>query len=85
MSTATHYSPGGGTITNLQFIARRCPVMNKALAVQSARIRPSSVGRVASGVGIKSAMMKNLHTTADKKANLDPRMYHKKDEGKIEG
>lgn len=59
--------------------------MNKALAVQSARMRPSSVGRVASGVGIKSAMMKNLHTTADKKANLDPRVYHKKDEGKIEG
>ncbi|KAK4997431.1 hypothetical protein LTR66_003167, partial [Elasticomyces elasticus] len=30
-------APGGGTISNLQIVARRCPVMGKALAVQSAR------------------------------------------------
>ena len=30
-------SPGGGTLSNLQVIARRCPVMSKALAVQSSR------------------------------------------------
>ncbi|GAM89148.1 hypothetical protein ANO11243_071830 [Dothideomycetidae sp. 11243] len=32
-----HASPGGGMMSNLQIVARRCPVMGKALAVQSAR------------------------------------------------
>ncbi|KAI5298556.1 5-aminolevulinate synthase, nonspecific, mitochondrial, partial [Ascosphaera atra] len=35
---ATASSPGGGTISNLQLIARRCPVMSKALAVQGSRM-----------------------------------------------
>lgn len=30
-------APGGGAMSNLQIVARRCPVMSKALAVQSAR------------------------------------------------
>ncbi|OQO03552.1 5-aminolevulinate synthase, mitochondrial [Cryoendolithus antarcticus] len=33
----THTAPGGGAMSNLQIIARRCPVMGKALSVQSAR------------------------------------------------
>ncbi|KAK1769172.1 pyridoxal phosphate-dependent transferase [Phialemonium atrogriseum] len=39
MSTATRpqASPCGGTISKLQVLAHRCPVMGKALAVQSAR------------------------------------------------
>ncbi|RMD43129.1 hypothetical protein DV735_g2054, partial [Chaetothyriales sp. CBS 134920] len=74
MSTTQHHSPGGGTITNLQFIARRCPVMNKALAVQSARIlargyasapATGSVGRV------KALLEKKLHTSAEKRANVN--------------
>ncbi|KAL2201303.1 pyridoxal phosphate-dependent transferase [Corynascus similis CBS 632.67] len=40
MSTATPttVSPGGGAMSKLQVLARRCPVMGKAMAVQSARI-----------------------------------------------
>lgn len=40
MSTAapTAVSPGGGAMSKLQVLARRCPVMGKAMAVQSARI-----------------------------------------------
>ncbi|KAL4883280.1 pyridoxal phosphate-dependent transferase [Aspergillus karnatakaensis] len=40
LATATRpsTSPGGGTMSNLQRLARRCPVMSKALAVQSARL-----------------------------------------------
>ena len=30
-------SPGGGSMSNLQTIAGRCPVMGKAMAVQSAK------------------------------------------------
>ncbi|KAF2404226.1 delta-aminolevulinic acid synthase [Trichodelitschia bisporula] len=37
-TTAAHSaSPGGGSMSNLQVLARRCPIMGKALAVQSAR------------------------------------------------
>ncbi len=72
LSTATHQSPGGGTITNLQFIARRCPVMNKALAVQSSRIRTATYTKAATGAGTaKSLLEKKLHTSAEKKASVD--------------
>lgn len=84
LSTATHRSPGGGTITNLQFIARRCPVMNKALAVQSARIRTSSYSTAAaSACMVKSMIMKKrLHTSAGKKANMDTRIYQDREQGR---
>ncbi|TID19513.1 5-aminolevulinate synthase-like protein [Venturia nashicola] len=36
-TTAHNASPGGGRMSNLQVLARRCPVMGKALAVQSSR------------------------------------------------
>jgi 5-aminolevulinate synthase len=72
LSTATHQSPGGGTITILQFIARRCPVMNKALAVQSARIRAATYTKAATGAGTaKSLLEKKLHTSAARKASVD--------------
>ncbi|KAL2164508.1 hypothetical protein VTH06DRAFT_3724 [Thermothelomyces fergusii] len=40
MSTATPSaaSPGGGAMSKLQVLARRCPVMGKAMAIQSARM-----------------------------------------------
>ncbi|KAH0846353.1 5-aminolevulinate synthase, mitochondrial [Fonsecaea pedrosoi] len=77
LSTSTRQSPGGGTITNLQFIARRCPVMNKALAVQSARINTRrSYGNVAAGAGVvKSLLEKKLHTSAEKKASVDTNLF----------
>lgn len=83
MSTSTHASPGGGTITNLQFIARRCPVMNKALAVQSARIGARrSYGKVAVGTGVvKSLLEKKLHTSADKQASVDTSVFRPAQQG----
>ena len=36
-STSINGVGGGGTMSNLQVMARRCPVMSKALAVQSVR------------------------------------------------
>jgi hypothetical protein len=82
LSTATHHSPGGGTITNLQFIARRCPVMNKALAVQSARIRTATYTRAATGAGTaKSLLEKKLHTSAEKKASVDINVFNNRQQG----
>ncbi|KAK6365646.1 hypothetical protein LTS17_011032 [Exophiala oligosperma] len=75
LSTSSRQSPGGGTITNLQFIARRCPVMNKALAVQSARLGQRNYGKVATSTGVvKSLLEKKLHTSAEKKASVDTNM-----------
>lgn len=39
LSTVTrpHSSPAGGTVSKLQLLGQRCPVMGKALAVQSAK------------------------------------------------
>jgi len=46
MSTAVtrpQASPCGGTISKLQVLAHRCPVMGKAMAVQSARFTGAGV------------------------------------------
>lgn len=46
--------------------------MNKALAVQSARIRSATYTKAATRVGTaKSLMEKKLHTSAEKKASVD--------------
>lgn len=37
-------STGGSTMSNLQLVARRCPVMGNALAVQSARTNSALAG-----------------------------------------
>ncbi|CCX04790.1 Similar to 5-aminolevulinate synthase, mitochondrial; acc. no. Q7RVY5 [Pyronema omphalodes CBS 100304] len=48
LSTSSSPSAGGGTMSNLQIVAKRCPVMSKALAVQS--VRSASFGRRAASV-----------------------------------
>lgn len=75
-TTAVAPSPCGGTISKLQVLARRCPVMGKALAVQSARLGhagfPAGVASVAgystlSGQQRKSGKAK-LHTGRPREA-----------------
>ncbi|KAL2374473.1 5-aminolevulinate synthase, mitochondrial [Blastomyces gilchristii SLH14081] len=75
-------SPRGGTISNLQVIARRCPIMSKALAVQSARMAtPRAFSTFAGGVsgggakGVKGmrapgAGKRRFHTSASKEAAI---------------
>ncbi|PGH15787.1 5-aminolevulinate synthase, mitochondrial [Helicocarpus griseus UAMH5409] len=83
LSTATTRpnasSPRGGTISNLQVIARRCPIMSKALAVQSARMattpKAAFGGTIAGGASSVKAMgavpgKKRFHTTATKEASV---------------
>lgn len=55
--------------------------MNKALAVQSARIfsRSSSKAATSSGI-VKSLLEKKLHTTAEKKAHVDANLFRKAQE-----
>ncbi|GAB1212093.1 hypothetical protein ATERTT37_001220 [Aspergillus terreus] len=85
LATATRpsTSPGGGTMSNLQVLARRCPVMSKALAVQSARM--ASTKRFTSTAAGVAGMTnrhfrpapprRDLHSTSGNGANVSPDVY----------
>ncbi|KAB8232110.1 mitochondrial 5-aminolevulinate synthase [Aspergillus alliaceus] len=85
LATATRpsTSSGGGTMSNLQVIARRCPVMSKALAVQSARMagtkRFTSCAAGVAGLGMKhcrsSLGKRALHSTSGNGANVSAEIY----------
>lgn len=70
--TATHHhvSPGAGSMSNLQVLAKRCPIMGKALAVQSARTGNSALAGAFGGARAYSTRVSRarLHTTAPKEA-----------------
>ncbi|EER27290.1 5-aminolevulinate synthase, mitochondrial precursor, putative [Coccidioides posadasii C735 delta SOWgp] len=71
-STRPHASsPGGGTISNLQVIAKRCPIMSKALAVQSSRM---AAGCPIKGLGAAMRVSvhgkRAMHTSAVRHANV---------------
>ncbi len=71
LSTSTrHVSPGGGTISNLQILGRRCPVMGKAMAVQSARTGNTALNGVFGGVRSYGGKAK-LHTSRAQHATVD--------------
>lgn len=86
-------SPGGGAISNLQVVARRCPVMSKALAVQSARIASTrAFSTFASGVaGVTKdakalrvvAGKKRFHTSTSKNTKIDPDVVRKYENGEF--
>ena len=82
LSTSTnvqHAAPGGGAMSNLQIIARRCPVMGKALAVQGARTGNSALAGAFGGTRAYHARVPRakLHTTSPKEAQVgDVRREH---------
>ncbi|KKA21917.1 5-aminolevulinate synthase [Rasamsonia emersonii CBS 393.64] len=91
-STRPSSSPGGGTISNLQLLARRCPVMGKALAVQSARLaskRFTTAAAVGSGMGVARSDLKTfkettrcrrgLHSTHGNSASVESATFKKND------
>lgn len=64
-------------MSNLQVIARRCPVMSKALAVQSARL-VSTKRFTSSAAGVPQkvfACKRALHTTGGNGASVDAGTY----------
>ncbi|KAJ6072371.1 hypothetical protein N7467_010456 [Penicillium canescens] len=90
LSTATRpsSSPGGGTMSNLQVLARRCPVMSKALAVQSARLHgtkrfTSCAAGVTGMQPLRAPTGKRaLHTTGGHPASLASGGYEKNERGR---
>ncbi|KAM3417638.1 5-aminolevulinate synthase [Cercospora zeina] len=73
LSTSTSVqqtAPGGGAMSNLQTIARRCPIMGKALSVRSAQLGNTVLAGAFGGSRAYHSKVPraNLHTTADNKA-----------------
>lgn len=66
-----HASPGGGSMSNLQTIANRCPVMGKAMAVQSSK-SAAGLKAIPALKGIRGFSGKTgrakLHTSSEQKA-----------------
>ncbi|KAI1074694.1 tetrapyrrole biosynthesis, 5-aminolevulinic acid synthase [Whalleya microplaca] len=52
-STRPQASQCGGTISKLQLLGQRCPVMGKALAIQSARVGKSPMAAAATVAGLR--------------------------------
>lgn len=89
LATATRPTRGG-TMSNLQVIARRCPVMGKALAVQSARLSGTKrFTMCAAGVAspmksFKASGKRALHNTSGNGASVAPGAYGKtRQQGKL--
>ncbi|CAF9922791.1 MAG: mitochondrial 5-aminolevulinate synthase [Heterodermia speciosa] len=71
LSTTTRpASPGGGTMSNLQLLARRCPIMGKAMAVQTAKTGNPALCGAFGGVRAYGGKAK-LHTTRYNYATVD--------------
>lgn len=66
-------SPCGGTMSRLQLLAHRCPVMGKAMAVQSSRS-----GLIAAAGGLRS----KIHTSRNQGARaVDGPAFDRRDKG----
>lgn len=84
LSTATRpVSSGGGTISNLQVIARRCPVMGKAMAVRAGKTGRVGLGGVLGGVRLYGGKAK-LHTTRAHRATVDLEPLSQRDIGLLD-
>jgi 5-aminolevulinate synthase len=73
-------SPCGGTMSKLQLLGQRCPVMGKAMAVQTAKSRAAGSVRAFSGHS-KTGKAK-IHTTRNKEARaVDRPLFDGRDNG----
>ncbi|KAG8532222.1 uncharacterized protein KY384_003863 [Bacidia gigantensis] len=82
LSTATtphHASPGGGTISNLQVLARRCPIMGKAMAVQASKAGGHALNGVFGGTKAYSGKAK-MHTTRPHYASVAQEMLKRNEQ-----
>jgi 5-aminolevulinate synthase len=91
-SPARQASPGGGSMSNLQTIARRCPIMGKALAVQTAKSAGVGLGGVAAIGAIRAFTGKagksntgkaGMHTTRPREARPIEDTLFNRDRGMV--
>jgi 5-aminolevulinate synthase len=77
-------SPGAGSMSNLQVLGRRCPIMGKALAVQSARSGNSALAGAFGGMRAYHSRVNRakLHTSASKEAQAVETEHLRANQGK---
>ena len=63
-------------MSNLQVIARRCPVMGKALTIQSARSGAAGLAGVFGGTRAYKSKA-NMHTTPARHATVSPEVLQR--------
>ena len=68
-TTNRQLSPGGGTMSNLQVLARRCPVMGKAMNTQAAKTGTHPLSGVFGGVRAYGGKAK-IHTSRPQNASV---------------
>lgn len=72
-------SPCGGTMSKLQVFAHRCPVMGKAMAVQSSK--NAAVSAIRAFSGDSKAGRARMHTSRNKEARAVERPFETRDNG----
>ena len=77
---ARHVSPGGGTMSNLQMLARRCPVMGKAMAVQATKTGKCGLNGVFGGTRAYGGKAK-IHTTRAQHASVADATLRREQQG----
>lgn len=68
-------------MSNLQVLARRCPVMGKALTVQSARNGNNALN--GGGTRAYTSGKAKLHTSRPNKASVEPEVIRRGNNGTI--
>lgn len=76
---AVSASPCGGTMSKLQVFAHRCPVMGKAMAVQSSK--NAAVSAIRAFSGDSKAGRARMHTSRNKEARAVERPFENRDNG----
>ncbi|MCJ1275537.1 mitochondrial 5-aminolevulinate synthase [Puttea exsequens] len=79
-ATARHASPGGGTMSNLQVLARRCPVMGKAMTVQSAKNNKNVLSGVFGGTRAHHGGKARIHTSRAHHASVEPEVVRREND-----
>ena len=78
-AAARHVSPGGGSMSNLQVLARRCPVMGKAMAVQASKTGNCGLNGVFGGTRAYGGKAK-IHTTRAQRASVAADMLRRNEQ-----
>lgn len=68
-------------MSNLQVLARRCPVMGKALTVQSARTGNNALNGVFGGTRASSSGKAKIHTSRVHQASVEPEVVRRGNNG----
>ncbi len=69
-------------MSNLQVLARRCPVMGKALTVQSAKNGNNALNGVFGGTRAYTSGKAKIHTSRAHQASVEPEVIRRRDNGR---